>query len=47
MTEDQIEQYAIELMEERIILNIQNHTLSKLRDELLPKLMSGKVRVKV
>jgi hypothetical protein len=33
-------------MKERIILNILNRTLSQLRDELLPKLMSGKVRVK-
>jgi hypothetical protein len=47
MTEAQIEQYAIELIKERIILNIQNRTLSQLRDELLQKLMSGKVSVKV
>jgi type I restriction enzyme S subunit len=34
------------LIDKFIVNNIQNRTLSQLRDELLPKLMSGKVRVK-
>jgi type I restriction enzyme, S subunit len=34
------------LIDKLIILNIQNQTLSQIRDTLLPKLMSGEIRVK-